>query len=142
MFALSSTSLAAYAFLALFLAAVDARPATTHVINENHVRIPFVRRHNLTGTSLVASDRARASFFKNRHTNTRTAAPPGTGVSGPSAFFDVTNTVVSYLAEVKVGSQTFDLIVDTGSSNTWVGATTEYRPGRTAQDTGSEVVSD
>lgn len=33
-----------------------------------------------------------------------------------------------------------NLIVDTGSSNTWVGATTEYDPTSSATDTGEEVV--
>ena len=140
MFTLSSTALAVYTLLALFLVDVGAAPAATHIVNQNNVRLPFVRRHNLTGTSLVASDRARAQALKSRHVRAST----GTGKANAAAAvgFGITNTVVSYLAEVKVGSQTFDLIVDTGSSNTWVGATTEYRPGRTAQDTGSEVVSD
>lgn len=34
-----------------------------------------------------------------------------------------------------------ELIVDTGSSNTWVGANTEYTPTDTSEDTGDSVVS-
>ena len=108
---------------------------------QNHVRIPFVRRHNLTGTSLVASDRARARFLQTRHTR---VASPGTGVSGPSIGVDVTNTVVSYIAEVLVGSppQTFNLIVDTGSSNTAVGTGKHYvKTSSSRRDTGTSVVS-
>jgi hypothetical protein len=36
---------------------------------------------------------------------------------------------VSYIASVKVGSQgSYDLLIDTGSSNTWIGAGKRYRP--------------
>lgn len=37
---------------------------------------------------------------------------------------------------VTAGSQNFNLIVDTGSSNTWVGAGTAYKPSVSAQSTG------
>ncbi|KAJ7230922.1 aspartic peptidase domain-containing protein [Mycena haematopus] len=47
-----------------------------------------------------------------------------------------TNEDDTYVAATKVGTQTFELIVDTGSSNTWVGAGTKYSPGSTAKSTG------
>ncbi|KAF7976111.1 hypothetical protein HWV62_7543 [Athelia sp. TMB] len=59
---------------------------------------------NITAT--VAKDQARLARFN-------------TAASGSAP---VTNQLDSYVAAVKVGSQTFSLIVDTGSSNTWVGA--------------------
>ncbi|KAF7373032.1 Acid protease [Mycena sanguinolenta] len=43
-----------------------------------------------------------------------------------------TNDDNKYVAAIQVGTQTFELIVDTGSSNTWVGAGTKYTPGSTA----------
>jgi len=51
----------------------------------------------------------------------------------------VENDLVSYTAPIKVGSQTFDLIVDTGSSNTWVGANTKFSAGTTGKSTGKSV---
>ncbi|KAG8694113.1 hypothetical protein FRC09_010053 [Ceratobasidium sp. 395] len=51
----------------------------------------------------------------------------------------VVNEDVSYIAPVKVGNQTFRLVVDTGSSNTWVGAGTPYTPGPTATKDGRPV---
>jgi hypothetical protein len=51
----------------------------------------------------------------------------------------VINEIDSYIAEVKVGSQTFNLIVDTGSSNTWVGASTTFTAGSTGKSTGDAV---
>jgi len=47
-----------------------------------------------------------------------------------------TNEDDTYVTATKVGTQTFDLIVDTGSSNTWVGSGTRYVPGSTSTSTG------
>ncbi|KAF8597294.1 acid protease [Ceratobasidium sp. AG-I] len=49
------------------------------------------------------------------------------------------NEDVTYSVEVKIGSQTFNLIVDTGSSNTWVGAGSPYNPGPTSVNDGRAV---
>lgn len=40
---------------------------------------------------------------------------------------------------VNVGAGTYSLLVDTGSSNTWVGAGAPYQPGPNSQDTGETV---
>lgn len=42
------------------------------------------------------------------------------------------NHDVTYTIEVLIGNQTFNLIVDTGSSNTWIGAGKSYNPGPTS----------
>ena len=42
---------------------------------------------------------------------------------------------------VLVGDQTFNLIVDTGSSNTWVGAGTKYVPSSSSTRSGRSVSS-
>ncbi|KAJ3712474.1 aspartic peptidase domain-containing protein [Lentinula raphanica] len=57
------------------------------------------------------------------------------------ASVPVTNEVITYLASVGVGASdtTYHLIVDTGSSNTWVGATTKYVPSSTSTDTDDRV---
>jgi len=60
--------------------------------------------------------------------------------SDPSV--DVTDAGVTYTMPVGVGSPAaqFTLLIDTGSSNTWVGAgTTEYTPTGTSKDTGKKV---
>ncbi|KAG8696229.1 hypothetical protein FRC08_007299 [Ceratobasidium sp. 394] len=51
----------------------------------------------------------------------------------------VINEDVSYIAPVTLGNQTFRLIVDTGSSNTWIGAGTPYTPGPAATKDGRFV---
>ncbi|KAJ6472484.1 aspartic peptidase domain-containing protein [Mycena sanguinolenta] len=47
-----------------------------------------------------------------------------------------TNEDDTYVAATTIGTQTFDLIVDTGSSNTWVGSGTKYKAGSTSTNTG------
>ncbi|KAM3497251.1 hypothetical protein MY10362_009391 [Beauveria mimosiformis] len=54
--------------------------------------------------------------------------------SGPAE-----NDDVSYVASVAIGSASWDLIVDTGSSNTWTGAQKSYVPYSTGNDTGGTV---
>lgn len=53
----------------------------------------------------------------------------------------MTNHAVSYIAAVGVGSPptTYKLIVDTGSSNTWVGVNTSYVKTNTSVNTGQSV---
>ena len=50
---------------------------------------------------------------------------------------------MTYNATVGVGSPATDynLLIDTGSSNTWVGAGTKYKKTSTSKDTGKSVVS-
>ncbi|SPJ78649.1 probable aspartic proteinase precursor [Fusarium torulosum] len=54
--------------------------------------------------------------------------------SGP-----VTNEDVSYVAPVVIGGKTWELIVDTGSSNTWCGAQSSCEPSSTGKSTGGSV---
>ncbi|KAF5983797.1 hypothetical protein FCOIX_3013 [Fusarium coicis] len=51
----------------------------------------------------------------------------------------VTNEDVSYVAPVVIGGSTWNLIVDTGSSNTWCGAQTSCEPTSTGKSTGNSV---
>ncbi|KAF5645183.1 hypothetical protein F25303_5692 [Fusarium sp. NRRL 25303] len=51
----------------------------------------------------------------------------------------ITNQVVTYVAPVIIGGRTWDLIVDTGSSNTWCGAQESCEPSSTGKSTGGFV---
>jgi hypothetical protein len=77
--------------------------------------------------NIVARDLARLNgYFKNNAISERQDVP-------------VINEIFSYIATTKVGTQTFDLIIDTGSSNTWVGAGTKFVAGSTGKSTGETV---
>ena len=93
--------------IAILVALSIASEVVPHptVINSNHVRIPFVRRHNLTGTSVVKSDQARAQFLKTRHLREKTGSSPDNMSRAKSAAaaigVDVTNGAVTYTADVR-----------------------------------------
>ncbi|CEI41856.1 hypothetical protein FVEN_g3800 [Fusarium venenatum] len=56
-----------------------------------------------------------------------------------SSSGSVTNEDVSYVAPVVIGGKTWNLIVDTGSSNTWCGAQASCEPTSTGKSTGGSV---
>ncbi|KAL4069978.1 aspartic peptidase domain-containing protein [Scleroderma yunnanense] len=114
-------------FLLLSLSIANASPVST---SGNKVSLRFAAAVNATGVINIAeADRARAK-----------AMLDGT-FSKRDASVSVTNDVVSYTAQVGVGSPAteYTLIIDTGSSNTWVGAEKAYKPTSTSQDTGNRV---
>ncbi|KAJ7699229.1 aspartic peptidase A1 [Mycena rosella] len=91
------------------------------VVIDSFVTLPISKRVNFTGTSTILErDLARA-----KHLRARAEAR----LSGRAIVNEpVDNQAVTYVAAVGVGSPatTFQLLVDTGSSNTWVGATQAY----------------
>jgi cathepsin E len=98
------------------------------------VSVPFskqILQDDLRG--IADRDRARA-----RHLMARTAATQNEKRSGsvPAA-----NIEVAYVVSIGVGQPPtqYDLLVDTGSSNTWVGANTPYHPTSGSIDTGFQV---
>jgi cathepsin E len=126
----SPVSLLTFVTLALGIAAnpviIDRSPILS---------IPLSQIRNITsGHNLVASNLARAQAFKDRSKAQGSAQAKRQTVP-------VTNELVSYIASVGVGADDsqFDLIVDTGSSNTWVGATKKYTQTSTSHSTGDSV---
>jgi len=69
-----------------------------------------------------------------------TSAPPAGGKVAPDSI-DVTDAGVTYTMSVGVGQPPtqYTLLIDTGSSNTWVGAGTRYRQTSTSKATGNTV---
>ncbi|KAJ7109925.1 aspartic peptidase A1 [Mycena epipterygia] len=91
------------------------------LVEDSIINLPISRRFNFTGTgSIFQNDFARIQGLKTRSAK---------GVASRAVISEpVDNQIVSYIASVGVGSPatTYSLIVDTGSSNTWVGADTKY----------------
>ncbi|KAK0450505.1 acid protease [Desarmillaria tabescens] len=102
------------------------------------VSLPIARKFNFNGTSsIVERDRARAATLRSR------ANGVSRDLAGRAIINeDVDNAAVIYTASIGVGSPPtfYNLIVDTGSSNTWVGADKMYVRTRTSKDT-FDVVS-
>jgi cathepsin E len=88
-------------------------------------KIPFTAH---TGGSLTngladvpAADRARIA-----HIHTQAQAEQYINASRAAHTINATNAAVTYTVNVTVGGVARDLLVDTGSSNTWIGARTPY----------------
>ncbi|KAI0031775.1 aspartic peptidase domain-containing protein [Vararia minispora EC-137] len=118
--------------LPLALAAVAA--ATPVVVRDNLVSLKFAKHINITGPQhIVLADQARARALRER----AQAKLEGRAIVNTPA----TNAAVSYLANVGVGSPAtqYSLIIDTGSSNTWVGAGRAFVRTSTSTSTGRRV---
>lgn len=130
-------SLCSFALLSLLSCAPDmlARPL---VSRGAHASLPFNLNINLTTTTLADIDRTRAKALRKFASRTSSARSSG---KRAVVSVDATNTAVTYTVEVGVGSPptNYTLLVDTGSSNTWIGASTPYVQTSTSQDTGNMV---
>lgn len=73
--------------------------------------------------------------------NATQPAQPAQPTSSSGDAVDVTDAGVTYTASVGVGSPAtdFTLLIDTGSSNTWVGAGQKYTQTSTSKKTGDTV---
>ncbi|KAI9070303.1 acid protease [Trametes sanguinea] len=115
-----------------------SQPGESLVVrNASPVTLPIARRLNVTGAAnLVRLDQARAKAFKSR---SKTAA----GKVQRADIFNtpITNEAVDYVASVGVGNPPteYSLLIDTGSSNTWVGAGKAFARTNTTKDTGNLV---
>lgn len=119
--------------LASLVSATFALPPVQ--IRESFVTVPIAAHVNTTGIhNVLEADRARARRFLQK---SQAETPP----SDSSVNTPVVNNAFSYIASVGVGTPPtqYNLIVDTGSSNTWVGAMTAFKPTSSSKDTGQFV---
>ncbi|PBK76622.1 family A1 protease [Armillaria solidipes] len=107
------------------------------VIPRSPVSFPIARKFNFgNGTStIVERDRARVAALRSRADGARNTTRRAV------VNQDVDNVAVLYSASIGVGSPAtaYDLIIDTGSSNTWIGAGTKYVQTSTSTETSNRV---
>ncbi|KAH7926943.1 acid protease [Leucogyrophana mollusca] len=121
------------ALLSLLLVALATVDATPLKRDTGKATLSFAAKVNARAASnIAAADRARAQQM-------RQAASKGKRAGATS--FSITNGAMDYTAQVGVGSPAteYTLLIDTGSSNTWVGADQAYNPTSTSEDTGNTV---
>ncbi|KAG6893747.1 hypothetical protein C0992_008774, partial [Termitomyces sp. T32_za158] len=119
--------------------AVSANPI---VVRDSPVKLPLARRLNLTSVhNLVRNDLARAKHLRARAEALSKGVSPDVFSSNVTIDESVDNQAVSYIASIGVGSPatTYELIIDTGSSNTWIGAAKTYEPTSTSSKTSNSV---
>ncbi|KAI0040822.1 acid protease [Auriscalpium vulgare] len=75
------------------------------------------------------------------HRKHAATAPHSAASAAAGDTIDVTDAAVTYTASVGVGSPAtdFTLLIDTGSSNTWVGADKKYTKTKTSKSTNKKV---
>ncbi|CCM01028.1 uncharacterized protein FIBRA_03076 [Fibroporia radiculosa] len=119
-------------FLAILVLTLAVAASPLEARN-GRVSLPLARRTNSTGvTNVLARDQARAQFLKNRgHSDLRSR----------SGSIAAVNLVDTYVVSVGIGEPATDytLIVDTGSSNTWVGANKAFVATPNTVNTGNIV---
>ncbi|KAH9486239.1 Polyporopepsin [Psilocybe cubensis] len=120
----------------LLALSVAANPV---LVDRSPVTLPIARRTNFTSVhNLLRHDQTRAKFLKAKGA----AKAAGLPLQQDAVINEqVDNQVVTYVAAVGVGSPatTFNLLIDTGSSNTWVGAGTPYKKTSTSVQTSNKV---
>ncbi|KAF8971720.1 aspartic protease [Flammula alnicola] len=119
----------------LLALSVAANPV---LVNRSPVTLPISRRLNLTSVhNLVRHDQARAKALKAK------GAARAAGQSRAVINEQVDNQAVTYVASVGVGSPptTYSLLIDTGSSNTWVGSGIAYVKTSTSVQTSNRSVA-
>ncbi|CCM07181.1 uncharacterized protein FIBRA_09522 [Fibroporia radiculosa] len=113
------------------LALSCAAAASPIVVRDSLVSLPLLRQLNTSQLAgLVTSDQARARSLQ--------GAPQSYAAADNVS---VVNQATTYTATVGFGSpaQSYTLIIDTGSSNTWIGARQPVAPVAGATDTGHSV---
>ncbi|OJA18430.1 hypothetical protein AZE42_10490, partial [Rhizopogon vesiculosus] len=126
-----SSFIALLFLLLVALSTVDASPLHNDAANQT---LGFTARVNAKrATNISAADKARAQAMKHAgHKGKR-----------DGSSFSITNSVVDYTTQVGVGSPAteYTLLIDTGSSNTWIGANpnNHYNPTSTSVFTGGSV---
>ncbi|KAI0363762.1 aspartic proteinase precursor [Pilatotrama ljubarskyi] len=126
-----------FSLVALCVAATAAKPV---VLRDSPVTLPIARRFNLTGggARIIDADQARAKFLVGRAQGLH---KDGSAAQADSFSIPITNTALQYTVSVGVGTPPteYNLVVDTGSANTWVGANKTYVQTNTSIDTGVGV---
>ena len=140
----STTQLLVFVNLAL---KVTSAPTAVQHQYQSTITLPFVLNLNLNGSTLPEIDRARAEHAINHGRQIEEAIKSSTKQSifpqfeKRAASFDVTNTAVSYITSIGVGNPptNYNLLIDTGSSITWIGANNGYVRTSTTVETGKKV---
>ena len=134
---------------------VSALPHLNLDVHLPKIQMSIAAKLNRTGTlNIIEADRARATHLINHATSLKDLFG-----KRQQADVDASNTAVSYSTSVNIGDPatacecevlrvgvhgadvgTDTLLIDTGSSNTWLGADKQYTPTSTSSNTGKSVV--
>ncbi len=103
---------------------------------------PMAVNFNVSRLPLPDIDRQRArTLIRNWQAIMDSQHPSKGKVEKRSPSIPVTNQAIQFVVEVGVGSPStpYTLLVDTSSSNTWVGANKKYVPTSSSKSTGHDI---
>ncbi|KAL4244022.1 peptidase A1 family protein [Abortiporus biennis] len=112
--------------------------STPIIVRNSLLRLPITKRINGNNlTTILEHDQARAQEFRRRSA----AANLKSGDLNTRANVPIINQDLDFIVEVNIGSPPtpYQLLIDTGSSNTWVGAGRLYTETSSSVTTGQQV---
>ncbi|EIW58441.1 aspartic proteinase precursor [Trametes versicolor FP-101664 SS1] len=130
------------ALLVLLSLAADARSTPVVPVRSNGVHLPVAKRFNFTGAAkILERDQARVRKLRARAAARLSGETlsPDVGAASVLALNQATQYVVT--AAIGTPPTTYELVVDTGSGNTWVGAGQVFRQTSSTRQTRDHVVS-
>ena len=118
-----------------------ATPLVTIDKPSQSINLPFAVQLNVANVTIPEIDSARASYLFARGQAKVAANDTTSSVDRQASSFSITNTAIAYTTVVNVGSPatSYTLLIDTGSSNTWVGARSAYKRTKTSISAGHSV---
>lgn len=122
----------------LLALSVSALPPVQIEDASQRISLAFAVNLNISNSTLPEIDRARARHL---FSHGQQRAGNHTSFDRRALSFSVTNTAVGYTTNVGIGNPAtaYTLLIDTGSSNTWVGAGKAYKRTKTSISTGQPV---
>ena len=135
-----SAALISNIVLALSLTS-SATPLVTIDKPSQGINLPFAVQLNVANVTIPEIDRARASHLFARGQAKVAGNDTTSSIDRRASSFSIMNTAIAYTTVINVGSPatSYTLLIDTGSSNTWVGARSAYKRTKTSISTGHNI---
>ena len=135
-----SAALISTIVLALSLSS-SASPLVTIDKPSQGINLPFAVQLNVANVTIPEIDLARVSHLFARGKAKVAANDTTSSVDRRASSFSIANTAIAYTTVINVGSPatSYTLLIDRGSSNTWVGARSAYKRTKTSISAGHSV---
>ncbi|KAI0333918.1 acid protease [Cubamyces sp. BRFM 1775] len=141
----SKFSLFSSLLLVLSYAIVAQAIPATKAVDDSLISLSIAKRFNLTGSAnVVARDQARARGLRAQAIARGTGTKPLSPSPAEPTSISATNELLYYVVDVEIGIPpiTYELIVDTGTANTWVGAGRTFIQSQKTRQTRDTVLVD
>ena len=127
--------------MVLALSLTSATPLVTIDKPSQSINLPFAVQLNVANVTIPEFERTLASHLFARGQAKEAGNDTTSSFDRRTSSFSITNTVLAYTTVINVGSPatSYTLLIDRGSSNTWVGARSAYKRTKTSISAGHSV---